>query len=328
MADHLQVQQQHQHQLELPSGFRFHPTDEEIITSYLVPKVLKPTFTTIAIAEVDLNKNDPYELPEKAKMGEKEWYFYCQKDRKYPTGIQTNRATKAGYWKATGKDKEIFHPLPTLIGMKKTLVFYKGRAPRGEKTNWVMHEYRLEISKQPAYGPSTAIAKAAAINASSKKERVVCKIFHKNIGVKKVVTPSYAMHMPMFIGGEQQQGSLNSCTFPPPMDYGASLSLAPPLFLSEDSSYQLHAARVGLAMTGSLVLPMVNNPHHEMMGGNPMVSYQQQQMMQMQMQMGADQCFMVGVEPGSESSSMVSGEGVDRLGNNVQGNGATTTIDS
>ncbi|KAF7059264.1 hypothetical protein CFC21_066191 [Triticum aestivum] len=327
MADHLQVQQQHQHQLELPSGFRFHPTDEEIITSYLVPKVLNPTFTAIAIAEVDLNKNDPYELPKKAKMGEKEWYFYCQKDRKYPTGIQTNRATKAGYWKATGKDKEIFHPLPTLIGMKKTLVFYKGRAPRGEKTNWVMHEYRLEISKQPAYGPSTAIAKAAAINASS-KERVVCKIFHKNIGVKKVVTPSYAMHMPMFIGGEQQQGSLNSCTFPPPMDYGASLSLAPPLFLSEDSSYQLHAARVGLAMTGSLVLPMVNNPHHEMMGGNPMVSYQQQQMMQMQMQMGADQCFMVGVEPGSESSSMVSREGVDRLGNNVQGNGATTTIDS
>uniref|UniRef100_A0A453L046 NAC domain-containing protein n=2 Tax=Aegilops tauschii subsp. strangulata TaxID=200361 RepID=A0A453L046_AEGTS len=211
MADHLQVQQQHQHQLELPSGFRFHPTDEEIITSYLVPKVLNPTFIAIAITEVDLNKNDPYELPKKAKMGEKEWYFYCQKDRKYPTGIRTNRATKAGYWKATGKDKEIFHPLPTLIGMKKTLVFYKGRAPRGEKTNWVMHEYRLEISKQPAYGPSTAIAKAAAINASS-KERVVCKIFHKNIGVKKVVTPSYAMHMPMSTGGEQQHGSLNSCT--------------------------------------------------------------------------------------------------------------------
>ena len=80
-------------------------------------------------------------------MGEKEWYFFSLRDRKYPTGLRTNRATEAGYWKTTGKDKEIYRS-GVLVGMKKTLVFYKGRAPKGEKSNWVMHEYRLG-NKQP-----------------------------------------------------------------------------------------------------------------------------------------------------------------------------------
>ncbi|GFP90378.1 NAC domain-containing protein 100 [Phtheirospermum japonicum] len=106
--------------IELPPGFRFHPTDEELITHYLSPKALNIDFSSIVVGEVDLNKVEPWDLPWKAKMGEKEWYFFCVRDKKYPTGSRTNRATNSGYWKATGKDKEIYRA-KTLVGMKKTL---------------------------------------------------------------------------------------------------------------------------------------------------------------------------------------------------------------
>lgn len=49
--------------IELPPGFRFHPTDLEIIIHYLVPKISNPTFTAAAIADADLNKCEPWQLP-------------------------------------------------------------------------------------------------------------------------------------------------------------------------------------------------------------------------------------------------------------------------
>ncbi|OMO64504.1 No apical meristem (NAM) protein [Corchorus capsularis] len=155
----------------LPPGFRFHPTDEELITFYLASKVFNGSFCGVEIAEVDLNRCEPWELPEVAKMGEREWYFFSLRDRKYPTGLRTNRATGAGYWKATGKDREVYSASSgALLGMKKTLVFYKGRAPRGEKTKWVMHEYRLDGDFSYRH--------------TCKEEWVICRIFHK-AGEKK-----------------------------------------------------------------------------------------------------------------------------------------------
>jgi hypothetical protein len=47
----------------LPPGFRFHPTDEELITYYLRRKIADGRFTARAIAEVDLNKSEPWDLP-------------------------------------------------------------------------------------------------------------------------------------------------------------------------------------------------------------------------------------------------------------------------
>ncbi|KAG7554506.1 NAC domain [Arabidopsis suecica] len=201
-------------QMDLPPGFRFHPTDEELITHYLHKKVLDIGFSAKAIGEVDLNKAEPWELPYKAKMGEKEWYFFCVRDRKYPTGLRTNRATQAGYWKATGKDKEIFRG-KSLVGMKKTLVFYRGRAPKGQKTNWVMHEYRLDGKLSAHNLPKTAKVKNKnqsfalllalfynsvfvlfcffhlfdsfwGFGSILQNEWVICRVFHKTAGGKKI----------------------------------------------------------------------------------------------------------------------------------------------
>lgn len=76
-------------------------------------------------------------LAEMGFYGEKEWYFFSPRDRKYPKGSRPNRAAGSGYWKATGADK----PIGTM-GIKKSLVFYAGKPPGGVKTNWIMHEYR------------------------------------------------------------------------------------------------------------------------------------------------------------------------------------------
>ncbi|KAJ6819953.1 NAC domain-containing protein 48-like [Iris pallida] len=128
--------------LQLPPGFRFHPTDEELVTHYLCRKCASLPLAVPIVAEVDLYKFNPWDLPGMALYGEKEWYFFTPRDRKYPNGSRPNRAAGAGYWKATGADKPV-GPAPRPTAIKKALVFYSGKAPRGEKSNWIMHEYRL-----------------------------------------------------------------------------------------------------------------------------------------------------------------------------------------
>ena len=50
-------------QLLLRVRYRFDPTDEEVVTHYLTPKAVNNAFSCLVIADVDLNKNEPWELP-------------------------------------------------------------------------------------------------------------------------------------------------------------------------------------------------------------------------------------------------------------------------
>ncbi|XP_073287523.1 NAC domain-containing protein 7-like [Primulina huaijiensis] len=152
----------------VPPGFRFHPTDEELVDYYLRKKIASIEIDLDVIKDVDLYKIEPWDLQELCRIGTEEqddYYFFSHKDKKYPTGTRSNRATKAGFWKATGRDKAIYSK-HNLIGMRKTLVFYKGRAPNGLKSNWIMHEYRLETDE----------------NGTPQEEGwAVCRVFKKRI---------------------------------------------------------------------------------------------------------------------------------------------------
>ncbi|XP_059652137.1 NAC domain-containing protein 35 [Cornus florida] len=133
---------QHEHDVVMP-GFRFHPTEEELVEFYLRRKVEGKRFNVELITFLDLYRYDPWELPALAAIGEKEWFFYVPRDRKYRNGDRPNRVTTSGYWKATGADRLIRTEDSRSIGLKKTLVFYSGKAPKGIRTSWIMNEYRL-----------------------------------------------------------------------------------------------------------------------------------------------------------------------------------------
>ncbi|KAL7101953.1 hypothetical protein ACP275_08G088300 [Erythranthe tilingii] len=161
-------------QLNLPAGFRFHPTDEELVVHYLCRKSAGQLISVPIIAEIDLYKFDPWQLPGMALYGEKEWYFFSPRDRKYPNGSRPNRSAGTGYWKATGADKPVGKP--KTLGIKKALVFYAGKAPRGVKTNWIMHEYRLANVDRSA---------SAKTSNSRLDDWVLCRIYNKKGTLEK-----------------------------------------------------------------------------------------------------------------------------------------------
>ncbi|GMP48054.1 hypothetical protein CsSME_00015548 [Camellia sinensis var. sinensis] len=140
----------------VPPGFRFHPTEEELVEYYLKRKINSLKIDLDVIVDIDLYRIEPWDIQDRCRLGyeeQSEWYFFNHKDKKYPTGTRTNRATAAGFWKATGRDKVVLSK-NRIIGMRKTLVFYKGRAPNGRKSDWIMHEYRLQTSE---HAPPQAI---------------------------------------------------------------------------------------------------------------------------------------------------------------------------
>ncbi|KAF9589849.1 hypothetical protein IFM89_028784 [Coptis chinensis] len=164
-------------------GFRFHPTDEELVGFYLRRKVDKKPLSIELIKQIDIYKYDPWDLPI-SSVGEKEMYFFCIRERKYRNSIRPNRVTGSGFWKATGIDRPIYSiagETDDCIGLKKSLVYYRGSAGKGTKTDWMMHEFRL-----PATVKSTNCNLPSPKNNTLEAEIwTLCRIFKRNASYRK-----------------------------------------------------------------------------------------------------------------------------------------------
>jgi len=155
--------------IELP-GFRFHPTEQELVGFYLKRMVQGRLHNFNFIPVLDLYRYDPWDLSSFSSLGEREMFFFVPRDERCQNNRgRPNRMTASGYWKATGSDRSVHDDNAKCIGLKKTLVFYRGRAPRGQKTDWIMNEYRL-----PDYSGNDKL----------KKEVVLCRIYKKATPLK------------------------------------------------------------------------------------------------------------------------------------------------
>ncbi|KAM7268499.1 hypothetical protein ACFE04_010665 [Oxalis oulophora] len=208
----------------LPPGFRFHPTDEELVAYYLNRKINGRKIDLEIIPEIDLYKCEPWDLPGKSLLPSKdmEWYFFSPRDRKYPNGSRTNRATTAGYWKATGKDRKV-NSQTRSVGMKKTLVYYRGRAPHGTRTGWVMHEYRLD--ERECQNAVSGMQDAYALCRVFKKSIVGPKTGDQQFRPTTIINHSIASENSSSLELYPEQGDMESMDYPIPLENASSPSI-------------------------------------------------------------------------------------------------------
>ncbi|RID73237.1 hypothetical protein BRARA_B00399 [Brassica rapa] len=123
-------------------GFRFNPTDEELISYYLKRKVQRKPIALDPIGEVAVYKQeDPSGLRDQSKMKttEREWFFFTTLE-KYEHNGYAVRSTAKGNWRERGREKKIKRGGDgQVIGNRKRLVFFTNN----QATNWVIHEYQL-----------------------------------------------------------------------------------------------------------------------------------------------------------------------------------------
>ncbi|KAG2316849.1 hypothetical protein Bca4012_067754 [Brassica carinata] len=157
--------------MNLPPGFRFFPTDEELVVHFLHRRAsLLPCHPDV-IPDLELYPYDPWDLPGKALGEGRQWYFYSRKTQE--------RVTSNGYWESMGIDEPVFtSSTHKKVGIKKYLTFYLGDS----QTNWVMQEYSLPDASSSS-GRSSKRSSRGSTSSGRKPDYskwVICRVYEQN----------------------------------------------------------------------------------------------------------------------------------------------------
>ncbi|KAB2087025.1 hypothetical protein ES319_A04G075100v1 [Gossypium barbadense] len=190
---------------DIAPGFRFYPTEEELVSFYLHHKLemeredLNRLMDRV-IPIVNIYEFNPWDLPQFSvylcHKDPEQWFFFIPRQESEARGGKPKRRTTTGYWKATGSP-----------GVKRTMVFYKGRAPNGIKTEWKMNEY-----KAIEQGASSISA-----TPTLRHEFSLCRVYKKSkclrsfdrrppVGGVQIIKPNAAAHQGEATAGEAASG--------------------------------------------------------------------------------------------------------------------------
>ncbi|XP_020577064.1 NAC domain-containing protein 90-like [Phalaenopsis equestris] len=142
-------------------GFRFYPTEEELLSFYLRNKLnnLRGDMERV-IPVLNVFSLEPWQLPELSGepclQDKEQWFFFCPQQERESAGGRPRRITASGYWKTTGSSVAIYSSTQRRLGMKKTMAFYNGRPLRSQKTKWKMNQYLL-FDDRPTTTTSTVV---------------------------------------------------------------------------------------------------------------------------------------------------------------------------
>jgi len=192
----------------LPVGFRFRPSDEELVRDYLLKKVMGEELPWDGIGECDLyGEKPPWEICGDQE-GEKVYFF--AKLRKLSKS-RVARTAGSGVWHENSSHN-IYDEEGDVIGARKLFCFKVKDGSTMKRSDWIMHEFSLVgeheqsanwvlCTLQKKGSESRIGIKRRCEDGSQQRKRVCCEIVQSDGPQAKYGTPDAdsETHMEFFL---------------------------------------------------------------------------------------------------------------------------------